>query len=144
MIVRIQKLHERAVVPSYAKAGDAGLDLTAVSIEDFEVGLTPMVRVRFGIAVEIPIGYMGFLIPRSSIYKKDTIQINSPGLIDSGYRGELMQILLGESEEEDMYQVGEKTAQLIILPYPKIQFEEVLKLSDSERGLGGFGSTNLN
>lgn len=144
MNIKIKKLHEDAVIPSYAKKGDAGLDLTAVEIEDIPIGDTDMVRIKFGIAVEIPIGYMGLIVPRSSVYKHETLQMNSPGILDSSYRGELMQVLFGCIDDPNMYKVGDRTAQLIILPYPKITFEEVEELSSTERGLGGFGSTNLN
>ena len=147
MKVKIKKLDERAVVPSYAKKGDAGLDFTAVNISKDNVG---NITYHTGLAIEIPEGYVGLLFPRSSISKKQQFLTNSVGVIDSGYRGEIMakfKPVMGSYEsildlfESNEYQVGDKIVQLIILPYPQIEFEEVEELSSSERGHGGFGST---
>lgn len=133
--VRFKKLYSDAVTPSYAKDGDAGLDLTATHMtwdENF-------IEYGTGIAVEIPEGYVGFVFPRSSVSKKENFYLkNSVGVIDSGYRGE---IKLRFNLSDDHYQPGEKIGQLIILPYPEIQMEEVEELSSTERGDGGFGST---
>ena len=147
MKVRIKKLHENAVIPAYAKEGDAGLDFTAVEISRDNVG---NITYHTGLAVEIPQGYVGLLFPRSSISKKQQFLTNCVGVIDSGYRGEIMakfKPVMGtydtilELFESNEYQVGDKIVQLIILPYPQIEFEEVEELSSSERGHGGFGST---
>ena len=147
MKVKIKKLDERAVVPTYAKKGDAGLDFTAVNISKDNVG---NITYHTGLAIEIPEGYVGLLFPRSSISKKQQFLTNSVGVIDSGYRGEIMakfKPVMGSYEsildlfESNEYQVGDKIVQLIILPYPQIEFEEVEELSSSERGHGGFGST---
>ena len=149
MKVRIKKLHEGAKVPSYSKEGDAGLDFTAVEISRDNVG---NITYHTGLAVEIPQGYVGLLFPRSSISKKQQFLTNCVGVIDSGYRGEIMakfKPVMGtydtilELFESNEYQVGDKIVQLIILPYPQIEFEEVEELSSSERGHGGFGSTNI-
>lgn len=138
--VRFKKLHEDAVVPSYAKNGDAGLDLTATHMTfDENFFDENFIEYGTGIAVEIPEGYVGLVFPRSSVSKKKNFYLkNSVGVIDSGYRGE---IKLRFNRSDSHYQVGEKIGQLIILPYPTIQLEEVEELSSTERGQGGFGST---
>ena len=149
MKVRIKKLHEGAIVPSYSKQGDAGLDFTAVEISRDNVG---NITYHTGLAVEIPEGYVGLLFPRSSISKKQQFLTNCVGVIDSGYRGEIMakfKPVMGtydtilELFESNEYQVGDRIVQMIILPYPQIEFEEVEELSETEIGYGGFGSTNI-
>ena len=149
MKVRIKKLNEGAIVPSYSKQGDAGLDFTAVEISRDNVG---NITYHTGLAVEIPQGYVGLLFPRSSISKKQQFLTNCVGVIDSGYRGEIMakfKPVMGtydtilELFESNEYQVGDRIVQMIILPYPQIEFEEVEELSETERGYGGFGSTNI-
>ena len=133
--VRFKKVHPDAVTPTYAKDGDAGLDLTAI----YAISAENFIEYRTGIAVEIPEGYVGFIFPRSSVSKKKNFYLkNSVGVIDSGYRGE---ILLRFNTSDSRYDAGEKIGQLIILPYPTIQLEEVEDLSSTERGEGGFGST---
>lgn len=170
--IKIKKLHPYAVIPTYNKDGDAGMDLAATSKSYDEDG---NIVYGTGLAFEIPKGYVGLLFPRSSNAKKDLLLSNSVGVLDSGYRGEVMfkfkkQInnektvlntiitvqniaeikedfkklgLLDEDDIEDFteYQLGERIGQIIILPYPQIEFEEAEELSDSERSTGGFGST---
>jgi dUTP pyrophosphatase len=137
--VRFKKLHPDAVTPTYAKDGDAGLDLTAIR-ESTNVGL-PFIEYGTGISVEIPRGYVGLIFPRSSVSKLEDFYLkNSVGVIDSGYRGELM---LRFNKSFSSYKVGDKIGQLIILPYPTIYLEEVEELSNTERGEGGFGSTGV-
>lgn len=138
MKVKIKKIVENAVVPSYAKHGDAGMDLTATSKTYDELG---NVVYGTGIAVEIPEGYVGLVFPRSSICKTDLILTNSVGVIDSGYRGEIMAKFAYVSMHNKKYEIGDRIAQLIIMPYPTIEFEEVDKLSETERGEGGYGSS---
>jgi len=135
MKIKIKKLHENAVIPSYAKDGDAGMDLTAVSVENLDN--FGGVKYNFGLSIEIPKGYVGLMFPRSSIYKHHQMLSNSVGVIDSGYRGELSAVMRGYFG----YEVGARVAQLIILPYPEIEFEEVSELSETERGTNGYGST---
>ena len=150
--VKIKKLHEDAVIPSYAKDGDAGMDMTAIS--DPEVVAVDneycYVNYKTGIAVEIPEGYVGLIFPRSSISKKSLSLANSVGVIDSGYRGEISFRFKYDitshnptkpEKNEAVYQKGDRIGQLMIIPYPKVQFEEVEELSNSSRGEGGFGST---
>ena len=138
MNVKIKKLHPDAVIPKYSKAGDAGLDLTAISEEWNEDN--SIVTYDTGLAIEIPKGHVGLLFPRSSIYKTSLDLVNAVGIIDSGYRGSIM-FKFRYVEEGMVYDVGDRVGQLIILPYPEIEFEEVEELSDSERGEGGYGST---
>lgn len=148
---------------TYSKEGDAGIDLTATSKWYDDNG-----NVCFGTnrAFEIPKGFVGLLFPRSSNANKDLILSNSVGILDSGYRGEVMlKFKYGEHSERlannilagiqksfkakgdykyqkfNDYQIGDRIGQIIILPYPKIEFEEVENLSDSDRGVGGYGST---
>ena len=136
MQINFIKKHPDAVVPKYAKNGDAGLDLTAVSCKIID---TEHIKYNFGIAVEIPTGYVGLIFPRSSCYKKRQLMSNCVGVIDSGYRGEISTIMIGITHES--YDKGERVAQLIIMPYPIIEMVEVAKLSESERGNRGYGST---
>lgn len=138
MKVKIKKLHQDAVIPVYAKPGDAGLDLTAISESWNEDN--SMVTYDTGLAVEIPEGHVGLLFPRSSVSKTTLNLANSVGVIDSGYRGSIM-LKFRYLEEGDVYDVGDRVGQLLILPYPAIEFEEVEELSSTERGEGGFGST---
>jgi dUTP pyrophosphatase len=140
--VKIKKLHEKAVIPSYSKVGDAGMDLTITSIIS---ETTTDVTYGFGIALEIPRGYVGLVFPRSSVRKYDLSLTNSVGVIDSGYRGEIQATfkktnwLKGDSSNK--YGVGDRGAQIIIIPHPNIELIEFKDLSSSDRGDGGFGST---
>jgi len=136
MKVKIKRLHPDAVVSSYAKAGDAGMDLTAVEMErEWNI-----VTYKTGLAIEIPEGHVGLLFPRSSVYKTSMVLSNCVGVIDSGYRGEIM-LKFRSTESNKAYEVGDRVGQLIILPYPQVEFEEVDDLSSTERGSGGYGST---
>jgi len=141
MRVRIQKLNENAVIPTYAKDGDAGMDLVATSIIS-----TTSTQITYGIglALEIPKGFVGLIFPRSSVRKTRLMLSNCVGVIDSGYRGELQATfnkINQDSVSENDYKVGDRIAQIMIIPHPDIQFEEADKLSNTERGEGGFGST---
>jgi len=137
--VKIKKLHPDAVIPQYAKRGDAGMDLVATEVTD---GYGFSVTYGTGLAMEIPEGFVGLVFPRSSIRKYDLSLTNSVGVIDSGYRGEIQATFRKEAGiPSKRYEVGDKIAQMIILPYPSIQFIETDELSDTERGEGGFGST---
>ena len=138
MKVKIKKLHPDAVIPSYAKHGDAGMDLTAISEKWNEDN--SMVTYDTGLAVEIPSGHVGLIFPRSSVSKTTLSLANCVGVIDSGYRGNIM-VKYRYLEEGNVYDVGDRVAQMIILPYPQVEFEEVEELSNSERNDGGFGST---
>jgi dUTP pyrophosphatase len=138
MKVKIKRLHKDAVIPSYAKHGDAGLDLVATSIISFD---KEQVTYGTGIAIEIPEGFVGLIFPRSSIRKYEQYLSNSVGVIDSGYRGEIQATFNSRYYADVKYKVGDKIAQLLILPYPSVEFEETDELSSTERGEGGFGSS---
>jgi dUTP pyrophosphatase len=138
MIVKFKKLSEKAVTPQYSKPGDAGMDLVATSLVKSEV----YYEYDTDIAVEIPEGYVGLLFPRSSISKTKQILANSIGVIDSGYRGSLrLRFKKLDWDSGEVYNVGDKIGQLMIIPYPTIELEEVNELSDTHRGDSGFGST---
>lgn len=184
--VKIKKLHPNAVIPTYAKPGDMGMDITAISIE-YDEKIDCYVY-HTGLAFEVPEGYGMFIFPRSSNRKTNSYLTNSVGVLDSGYRGELLlcfkhrngkevvsqcfgvvkmlenqannkenETLLARSIIETNnkslhdvnyamafapYKVGDRICQIIIMPYPKVEFEEVKELSVTERGEGGFGSTD--
>jgi dUTP pyrophosphatase len=138
MNVKIKKLHSDAIIPVYAKDGDAGMDIVATEIiKETDVQIT----YGTGIALEIPKGYVGLVFPRSSIRKKGLELSNSVGVIDSGYRGEIQATFNKTVDYPDTYKVGERICQIMILPYPSIRFVEVEELGSSDRGEGGFGST---
>jgi dUTP pyrophosphatase len=142
MQVKIKKLSPEAVIPSYAKVGDAGMDLVATKIINETLD-----SITYGtdIALEIPEGFVGLVFPRSSIRKTHLHLSNSVGVIDSGYRGEIQATfkkVQGISNNAlDNYKVGDRIMQIMIIPHPPIQFEEVEELNNTERGEGGFGST---
>jgi len=138
MKIKIKKLDLNAVIPQYAKEGDAGMDLVATSLEGVEQENKTVYGT--GLSVEIPEGYVGLIFPRSSIHKTNHMLANSVGVLDSGYRGEI-KLIFRNPDNKVNYQIGDKIGQLIIMPYPQIEFEEVDSLSDSERGECGFGST---
>lgn len=140
MFINIKKLNEKAIIPKYAKNGDAGLDLIAISknfINEKEYGF---VEYDTGIALEIPEGYIGLIFPRSSISTTGMILANSVGLSDPNYRGSI-KCRFKWIPETKMYEVGDKIAQLVILPYPQIEFKEVNELSKTERNDMAFGSS---
>ena len=179
MKVKIKKLNEKAVIPTYAHATDAGLDLTAVSVK--RDSAKDIYIYGTGLAIEIPKGYVGLLFPRSSNRNTEAYMTNHVGIIDSGYRGEVMVCYktrtarticdnLGDvitdfyetqssCEERDItqfvedmlkdgrnaikapYSIGDRIAQLIIIPYLSVELEKVEELTETERGDGGFGST---
>lgn len=155
MQVKFKKIHPDAVIPSYAKEGDAGLDLTAISAEVTD----GLITYGTGIAVEIPEGYVGLIFPRSSVFKTKQTLSNCVAVVDSGYRGEikfnfytktikastrigdLVEFKEGIFANEECYEAGHRIGQLIILPYPQIECVEVNELSETERGIHGFGSS---
>ncbi len=150
MEIKIKKLQKEAVIPFYALNGDAGMDLTAISKKLDDNGNTVY---GTGLSFEIPKGYVGLLFPRSSNAKKDLLLSNSVGILDSGYRGEVLFKFKTSNLEYygadiayyggiQSYEIGDRIGQIIILPYPEIKFLEVDDLSETERGEGGYGSTN--
>jgi len=141
MKVKVMKLDAGAKIPKYAKPGDAGMDLYAVSQKFDNHGNYVF---GTGLAIEIPQGYVGLIFPRSSISKTAHSLRNAVGVIDSGYRGELIFKFDINTINSPVYEVGDRIGQIIILPYPKIEFEEAWELSKTERGKGGYGSTGTN
>ena len=139
MKVKMKKLHSDAVKPKYAKESDAGMDLVATEIIS---NTTFQVTYGLGIAMEIPDGMVGLVFPRSSIRNTELTLSNSVGVIDAGYRGELQATFNKLNGFESVaYKVGDRVAQIVIVPHPIVQFVEVDELSESKRGEGGFGST---
>ena len=153
--VGVKRLHKDAVIPRQATSGSAGMDLTAVSMNYDVYGNACY---HFGLAVEIPRGYVGLLFPRSSGANKPLSMANCVGVIDSDYRGEVtakfkpsllfgpqllghLWALLRGREPVSTYQVGERIAQLVIVPCPQVTVTEKTELSRTERGEGGYGST---
>lgn len=143
MEIKFKKLDPRAVAPVRAHSTDAGYDLVATHIttEINECGQLILVY-HTGLAIEIPEGYFGMLAPRSSIFKKSLTLTNSIGVIDSGYRGEIMgKFKVTTDVIPAVYKEGEKFAQLLIIPIADTTFTEASELSISDRGEGGYGST---
>ena len=136
MKVKIKKLHPDAIIPVYAKDGDAGLDLTAVDVIADDHTLT----YKTGLAIEIPPWHVGLLFPRSSVYKTGQTLTNCVGVIDSGYRGEIM-LKYTLSPYATEYDIGDRVGQIIIVPYPRIDFHQVDELTPTDRGSKGYGST---
>jgi len=139
----IQRLHADAVVPQRAYAGDAGLDLS--SCERVELGPGERALVGTGLAVAIPPGYAGYVQPRSGLAIKHGISmVNTPGLIDSGYRGEIMVVLLNTDAERSFdVERGMRIAQLVVVAIPALSLREVDELPASERGERGHGSSGV-
>ena len=137
----IQRLRDDAIVPERAYAGDAGLDLSAC--ERVELAPGERVLVGTGLAVAIPDGYAGFVQPRSGLAARHGLTVvNSPGLVDSGYRGELRVVLLNtDAKQPFLVEPGMRIAQLVVLPIPELELVEVEELPASERGVRGFGSS---
>lgn len=141
--VPVKRLDATLEMPAYAYVGDAGLDLRAAeaaTLKPFERKL-----VSCGIALAIPQGYAGFVLPRSGLAAKHGISIvNAPGLIDSNYRGEIKAILVNLDAHDDFEIAhGDRIAQLVIMEVPPVQLQEVDELSETERGTGGFGSSGV-
>jgi dUTP pyrophosphatase len=139
--LEVMRVRDGARVPARAYSGDAGLDLSSCA----PINLAPGERalVPTGLAVAIPPGYAGFVQPRSGLAASSGITIvNSPGLIDSGYRGEIQVVLLNTDPERTFTaEAGERIAQLVVLPVPDLDVREVDDLPPSDRGARGFGSS---
>lgn len=166
MEVKIKKVHPKAVIPTYATEYSAGMDLTAVSVEIDKYGNKVY---HTGLAFEIPKGYAGFIFPRSSNAKKNLWLTNSVGIIDADYRGEVtlkyktslralktfktwLKVCFGKIKDNDSidvlnvwdnedYKEGERVGQIVIMPFPQVEFVEVDILSETARNTGGYGST---
>lgn len=137
MKLKFKKLDQDSVLPKHSKQGDAGLDLTAINIVIDGQQDTH----HYGVSVEIPEGNVGLLFPRSSIRKHDVRLSNAVGVIDSSYRGELMAVFDVNHFPGERYKVGDRTAQLVIVPFVSCVTEWSEELSQTERGKNGYGST---
>jgi dUTP pyrophosphatase len=143
MTLSVQRLDPRAILPTRAHPGDAGLDLHA--LEAAELGPGDRASIRTGIAVAIPDGFAGFVLPRSGLAARHGISVvNAPGLIDAGYRGEI-QVLLLNTDRRSAWKLaaGDRIAQLVIAPVALPDPEEVPDLGSTARGQGGFGSSGV-
>ncbi len=140
--LRVTKLRDDAVLPARAHDTDAGLDLS--SCEELTIGPGGRALVPTGLAVEIPEGHAGILAPRSGLALRHGISIvNAPGVIDSGYRGEVQVILLNTDAEAFTVERGMRIAQLLVMPVTPVEIVEVTDLATSARGSGGFGSSGI-
>ncbi len=138
--MKVKILHEKAMAPTFANPGDAGADLYSVE-EVFIFGRTQKL-IKTGIALEIPEGYVGLIRPRSGLATKFGIGMNSSGVIDSGYRGEIMVNLINHGDSVFKVSVGDRIAQIVFLPaLYGFDFQRVFELSDSVRGEDGHGSS---
>lgn len=136
VVVKIKRLRDNAVLPCYAHEGDAAMDVTAVSKE----GRDNFIEYKTGLSFEVPRGHVMLVFPRGSNTKSDLILGNCVGVLDSGYRGELI-IRFNILGDRLHYEVGDRIAQIMILPYPEVKFVESEELGGSARGEGRFGST---
>ena len=145
--LKVKKLDPKAVIPKFATEGAAGMDLTAISCDVVtpEHGVYDRLRNKYvygtGLAFEIPVGYVGLIFPRSSIHKTPMVLSNCVGVIDSDYRGEVKFVFSRNSLDGDVYDIGDRVGQLVLVQLPRIEVEEAETLSDTARGTGGFGST---
>jgi dUTP pyrophosphatase len=138
MNIKIKKLDPAATIPKYAKHGDAGMDLTCIRMNMSET----YVEYDTGLAMEIPEGHVGFLFPRSSVSKTNLVLANCVGVVDSGYRGPVkLRFKEMNGPIGGRYRVGDRVGQIIVMPVPNFEFEEVDELTETNRGDGGFGST---
>lgn len=142
MKINFKKLNERAVAPTYGSAGSAGGDLYSAEENDVVIPAGETAFIGTGIAVEIPLGYVGLVYARSGLAcKRGLAPANKVGVIDSDYRGEIKVALHNHGKEAQTVAKGERIAQLVIAPYLFAEYEEKDELSDTVRGEGGFGST---
>jgi dUTP pyrophosphatase len=143
MDLPFRRLREDATLPAYAKPGDAGLDLT--STLDVEVGPGERALIPTGLAVAIPEGFAGLVLPRSGLASRTGLTLaNAPGLIDSGYRGEITCAVVNLDREAPVsIRRGDRVAQLLVVPVPPVDPRWTDELPESERGEGGFGSTGM-
>ena len=142
MKVKIKKLNENAIIPTYGTGYSAGADFYALLDSTVEIAPHETTFIHTGISVEIPEGYCGLIFARSSMgAKRGLAPANKVGVIDADYRGEVMVALHNHSEKIATVEPGERVAQLAIVPFLKAEFEEADDLTDTTRGAGGFGST---
>lgn len=140
--LHIKKLDEKAIIPKYGTEYSAGFDLYSVSDEEIIIKAHETVLVKTGLAMEIPVGYAGFIFARSGLAtKKGLAPANKVGVVDADYRGEVMVALHNHTNEDKTIDAHERIAQMVIMPFASVNFIEVDELSDTVRGAGGFGST---
>lgn len=142
MKIKIKKLDAGAVLPTRGSSQAAGYDLYAKSTEDTVIPAHQTVMVGTGIAMELPEGYFGAIFARSGLASKQGLRpANCVGVVDSDYRGEFMIALHNDTDSERVIAGKERIAQMVVMPYLPVEFEEVEELTETERGEGGFGST---
>lgn len=140
MQVRLKKLDEKCILPKYQTEHSAGADIHALETTVIKVGETKLIR--SGFAVEIPLGFAGFIFARSGIaLKRGLAPANKVGVVDSDYRGEVMVAIYNQSGVDQTVEAGERIAQFVILPIYQVEFSVIDEMSDTDRGQGGFGST---
>ena len=140
--INIKKLNENAKVPTFGSQFAAGFDLYACNTEPITIAAGETVLIHTGLAMEIPVGYGGFVYARSGLAtKKGLAPANKVGVIDADYRGEIMVALHNQSKADQEIAAGERIAQMVIAPFLKVDFNEVDELEETVRGAGGFGST---
>lgn len=138
--MKIKRLNSNAIIPTYGGKHSAGLDLYAV--ENISILDGDCAKIKTGISVEIPNGYFGAVFARSGLSTKQGLRpANCVGVVDSDYRGEVIVPLYNDSSETRTVFAGDRVAQMVIIPYAKVELEEVDELDNTERGTGGFGST---
>ena len=138
--ILVQQLDPELPLPRHALQGDAGVDLYAAAGGVLAPGERALVPT--GVAVALPEGYVGLIAPRSGLAARHGISlVNSPGILDAGYRGEISAVLINEGAEPFEYERGERIAQLVVVPFAAQEYEVVAELPSSDRGQGGFGST---
>lgn len=142
-MLEIKKLDERAIIPTYGTEQSAGADLYALLDEDLVINPGESKMIATGLAMAIPNNYVGLIYARSSLgTKKGLNPANKVGVIDSDYRGEIKVCLFNHSNEKQIITPFERIAQIVFTPYIQVDFKETTTLSDTNRGIGGFGSTN--
>ncbi len=142
MLVKIKKLNDNAIIPTYGSLGAAGADLYALTDGAVSIESGATVLIGTGVAMEIPEGYVGLIFARSGLSTKQGLApANKVGVIDSDYRGEIKVPLFNQSKETRIIESGERIAQIAIVPFVQAQFSECDELDDTNRGTGGFGST---
>lgn len=145
MKINVKKLNDNAKLPTYGSKDAAGADLYACTTEEIEIAPHTTVMIPTGIALELPVGYAGFIYARSGLAsKKGLAPANKVGVVDCDYRGEVKVALHNHTDIPQTIASGERVAQLVVAPYITAAFEEVDELSSTERGAGGFGSTGTN
>ncbi len=144
MIVRVKKLRDDAVTPTYSHEADAGMDLY-LPRDYHEIMVWPhrVTELLHGIAIEIPTGYFGLIRPRSGLASNYGIVLATSGVVDAGYRGEIKTCFTTTNDEAIPLHPGERISQMVIIPIPHVELVEAQELSDTSRGIGGHGSTGV-